>query len=133
MYEGLRLIELHEEWAWVKRIAAHCVRDDARERWDREADLFDAEIRRRVSAQEIGPPFLLSFYLKAPLVSGTEQFQLISGTPDAERRYPDRYDHWSCHARHAVPVPTWHLCNPEPTRWTPAGFINEPHIPGETQ
>jgi len=104
MYEGLRLIELYEEWVWAK---SH-VDLGSQER----AARYDAEIRRRVSAQEIGPPY--QYRIRDRVVRFTDhQIRLLFSIPDALRHYPGRHDRWSCHARHAVPVASCHLCREE--------------------
>lgn len=101
MYEGLRLTELHEEIAHYSE-AARRERGTRRDLLRHYVKERDAEIRARVAAQEIGPP-----YLRFP---AEFQKRLVFGVPDAVRKYPGRYDHWSYHARHAVPVEGCHLC-----------------------
>lgn len=123
MYEGRRLTELHEEWAWNNYHAQsdeRCGEFDKAERRQAKVEALEDEIRARVAAQEIEP---LPWY--------RSMGRLLYGIPDAIRKYPGRYDHWSYHARHAVPVEGCHLCHPQPTRWTPGGFVHEEHIPCE--
>lgn len=109
MYEGLRLTELHEEWAW--RVAAADGKDLEGDRTGAgkaryHARKLDAEIRRRVEELRVsGPKGLcgLAFFTgRMPM--------LQYGITDSLRSYPGRYDHWSYHERHAVLVPTCHLC-----------------------
>jgi hypothetical protein len=111
MYENLRLTELHEEWAWNNHYAMsdeRCGEFESAERRQAKVEALDAEIRRRMVAQEIGPPFLSPFAPSLP--PGLIFTRLLYGVPDAERVYPGRYDHWSNHARHEVPVASCHLC-----------------------
>lgn len=141
MYTGnlslLRLTELHEEWAH-HAFAAHDAgrdgHDEASDRYQREADRIDAEIRARVAIQQPpgpnGPePRRAGCALAA--VSGGVIFwggvPLKHGVPDAARAYPSRRAnplagwpvehypaHWTTHARHALPVEGCHLCQDAP-------------------
>lgn len=135
MYERLRLTELHEEAGWL----AESLRRANLEKREMDAAktagkllAYDAEIRARVAAQEIEEPHELD-----PV------FELSYGVPDALREYRTLYErtehalnydqphHWTNHARHVTPVAGCHLCRPQPTRWTPGGFVHEEHIPCE--
>jgi hypothetical protein len=114
MYEKFRLTELHEECAAAQERAARYTRYMPKLGAETEAEALDAEIRRRVAAQEIGPPFL--FTLTKHSADGNIT-PLLFGTPDALREYrraPTFYfkdAHWTNHARHEVPVASCHLCS----------------------
>lgn len=153
MYEGLRLTELHEEWANARERAARYKNLDraySQIGAELEAESYEAEIRARVAAQEIDFPYLPMSRTQAH----EYQIPLLYAVPDAERVYPAKRRgiplmirngageeveapewmvrlEWTHHARHAVPVEGCHLCHPQPSRWTPGGFVHEEHIPCE--
>lgn len=125
MFDDLRLTELHEEWANSREqdVRRGLLALPYMTGGEGRSERIDAEIRRRVAAQEIGPPYLLF-----GLVYGDEQYSCLYGIPDAEREYPRRriglpprpaeaapfvvlpFAYWTNHERHVVPVEGCHLC-----------------------
>lgn len=159
MYEGLRLTELHEEWAWNNYHAQsdeRCGEFDKAEQRQAKVEALEDEIRARVAAQEI-----------EPVGNRHGIYQLLFGVPDALREYRTLYErteralnydqphHWTNHAQHAVPVEGCRLChrgsmpiwdcghpehsrdrrqggcpNPECWRFQPR-LVHEEHVPCE--
>lgn len=118
MFDGHRLTELHEWWLWADAQAATAERNGVNA-WQYEVrrDAYDAEIRARVSAQEI-----------EQVGNRHGIYQLLFDVPDDRREYRTLYErteralnydqphHWTRHADHWPPVEGCHLCREEQAR-----------------